>query len=168
MYGKFVPSPWQIGQKPAFTALFCFFPFFPLTFYLQRLFIEREENLFLWFPHPSCCRQLPGPHALQGLVHLALGPLSSFISNCLLSRVECRQDPTGHPMLVGNLRMWDFPGGSDGKESVCSARDPASIPELGKSPGGGHGNPLQYSCVENPMVTGAWWATVHGITKSRT
>ena len=45
-------------------------------------------------------------------------------------------------------------------------RDPGSVPESGKSPGGGHGNPLQYSCLENPMDRGAWWAVVHGVTKS--
>ena len=43
-------------------------------------------------------------------------------------------------------------------------RDGSSVPELGRSPGGGHGNPLQYSCLENPMDRGAWWATVHGIS----
>ena len=43
-----------------------------------------------------------------------------------------------------------FPGGSDGKESVCNAQDLGSIPGWGRSPGGGHGNPLQYSCLENP------------------
>jgi len=43
-----------------------------------------------------------------------------------------------------------FPGRSAGKESACNAGDPSSIPGLGRSPGGGHGNPLQYSCLENP------------------
>ena len=43
-----------------------------------------------------------------------------------------------------------------------------SIPGSGRSPGGGHGNPLQYSCLRNPMDKGAWWATVHGVAKSRT
>ena len=47
-------------------------------------------------------------------------------------------------------------------------RDAGSIPGLGRSPGGGHGNPLQYSCLENPMDRGAWWATVHGVAKNRT
>ena len=61
-----------------------------------------------------------------------------------------------------------FPGGSDGKESVCNVRDLGSIPGLGRSPGGGHGNRLQYSCLENSMDRGAWWATVHGVTKSQT
>ena len=47
-------------------------------------------------------------------------------------------------------------------------RDAGLIPGLGRSPGGGHGNPLQYSGLENPMNRGAWWATVHGVTKSQT
>ena len=61
-----------------------------------------------------------------------------------------------------------FPGGPDGKESTCNAGDLGSIPGLGRSPGGGHGNLLQYSCLENPMDRGAWWATVHGVAKNRT
>ena len=48
------------------------------------------------------------------------------------------------------------------------ARDVGSISGLERSPGGGNGNPLQYSCLENPMGRGAWWATVHGVTKSQT
>ena len=61
-----------------------------------------------------------------------------------------------------------FPGGADNKESVCNARDPDSIPALGRYSGGGNGYPLQYSCLENPTDRGAWWATVHGATKSQT
>ena len=64
-----------------------------------------------------------------------------------------------------------FPGGSSGKEPTCNAediRDMGSIPGLGRSPGGENGNPLQYSCLENPMDRGAWRAIVHGVTKSQT
>ena len=57
----------------------------------------------------------------------------------------------------------DFPGGSDGKASAYNVGSPGSIPESGRSPGEGNGNPLQYSCLENPMDGGAWWATVHGV-----
>ena len=57
----------------------------------------------------------------------------------------------------------NFPGGSDGKESACSAGDQGLIPALGRSPGGGQGNPLQSSCLENAMDRGAQWATVHGV-----
>ena len=61
-----------------------------------------------------------------------------------------------------------FPGGLEGKASACGVEDPGSIPASGRSPGEGNGNPLQYSCLENPMDRGAWWATVHGVTKSQT
>ena len=61
-----------------------------------------------------------------------------------------------------------FPGGSEVKASACDAGDPGSIPGLGRSPGEGCGNQIQYSCLENPMDGGAWWATVHGVAKSRT
>ena len=62
-----------------------------------------------------------------------------------------------------------FPGGSVGKESACNVGDTGdvgSVLGLGRSPRGGHGNPLQYSCLENPMDRGAWWATVHRVAKS--
>ena len=68
------------------------------------------------------------------------------------------------------IRSWDMglPGGSDSTESTCHAGDPGLIHGSGRSPGGGHSNPLQYSCLENPVDRGAWWATVHGVTKSPT
>ena len=58
-----------------------------------------------------------------------------------------------------------FPGGSDGKESTHNAGDPGSIPGLGRFPGKGNGNPLQYGCLENPMNKEAWQATVHGVAE---
>ena len=61
-----------------------------------------------------------------------------------------------------------FPGGSDGKETDCSAGDPGSVSGLKRSPGGGNGNPLQYSCLENSMDRVSWQATVHGVTTSQT
>ena len=64
--------------------------------------------------------------------------------------------------------MINFPGGSGGKASAYNAGDLGSIPGSGRSPGEGNGNPLQYSCLENPMDRGAWWATVRGVAKSRT
>ena len=76
--------------------------------------------------------------------------------------------------ILGSTPGWpevyfqSFPGGSDVKASACNAGDLGSIPGLGRSPGEGNGNPLQYSCLENPMDRGAWWATVHGVAKSRT
>ena len=61
-----------------------------------------------------------------------------------------------------------FPGCSDGNVSAYNEGDLDSIPGLGRSPGEGNGNPLQYSCLENPMDGGAWWAILHGVAKSRT
>jgi len=61
-----------------------------------------------------------------------------------------------------------FPGGSDGKEPVCNAGDPGSVPGLGRSPGEGNGNPFQYSCLENSMDRGASQAIVHRVTKNWT
>ena len=58
-----------------------------------------------------------------------------------------------------------FPGGSVGKESTCNVGDSGLIPGSGKPHGEGNGNPLQYSCLENPMDGGVWWATVYGVTK---
>ena len=60
-----------------------------------------------------------------------------------------------------------FPGGSEVKASASNAGDPGSIPGLGRSPGEGNGNPLQYSCLENPMDLKVWSATIHGVAKSR-
>ena len=69
----------------------------------------------------------------------------------------------GACIVVIRLPQW-----LDGKKSSCNAGDVGSIPGTGRSPGGGNGNPLQYSCLENPMDRGAWQATVPGVTKSKT
>ena len=61
-----------------------------------------------------------------------------------------------------------FPGGTDGKPSAYNVGNPGSIPGSERPPGEGNGNLLQDSCLENSMDEGAWWAAVHGVTKSRT
>ena len=66
------------------------------------------------------------------------------------------------------MEFEDFPGGLDGKASAYSAGDWGSNPGLGGSLGEGNGTPLQYSCLENPMEGGDWWAVVDGVTKSQT
>ena len=75
-------------------------------------------------------------------------------------------------MLVSGIQQNDLdiyidsvPCCSVGKESACSAGDPGSIPGLGRFPGEGNGNPLQYPCLENLMERGAWWVAVHGVAK---
>ena len=60
----------------------------------------------------------------------------------------------------------DFPGSSEGKESGCNEGDLGLIPRSGRSPGEENGYPLQYSCLENCMDRGAWWATLHGVAES--
>ena len=70
-----------------------------------------------------------------------------------------------------NIPREGFPGGSGVKNAPANGgdiRDTGSIPGLGRSPGGGHGNPVQYSCLENPMDRGSWQATVHRVVKSST
>ena len=101
---------------------------------------------------------------------------------CYWGRVALwlRGQPRDYAVVEGKTRfVWGgggnmkntvgfMPGGSDGKESACYAGDLGSIPGLGKFPGEGNGNPLQYSCLENPMGRGVWQATVHEVAKSQT
>ena len=88
---------------------------------------------------------------------------SSNIKSCLKSRegkVTNKQNQN-YSFFKG------FPGGSDSKESASNTGDPGSTPVLGRSPGDGNGNPLQYFCLENSMNRGAWQATVHRVTSVR-
>ena len=71
-------------------------------------------------------------------------------------------------LLIYCLYHGGFSGGSDGKVAACIVEDLGSIPGPGRSSGEGNGNPPQYSCLENSMDGGDWWATVHGVEKSRT
>ena len=78
--------------------------------------------------------------------------------------------PPGKPLhpALGRLINTGFPGGSGGKASACSVGDPGSIPESGRNSREEYGNPLQYFCLEDPMDRGAWYATVHEVTKGQT
>ena len=76
--------------------------------------------------------------------------------------------PQGHKESDTTKQLWGFPCSSVGKESACSAGDLGLFPGLGRSPGEGNGNPLQNSCLENPMGRGAWQVTAHRVTKSQT
>ena len=96
---------------------------------------------------------------------------SPSVHFCLLGFFFADSISFGSNLSVHSFNFMGFPGGSVGKESACNAgdaRDSDSIPGWGRSPGGGHGNPLQYYCLENPMDRGAWQVTVHGIAKSQT
>ena len=94
---------------------------------------------------------------------------------CLTPRIQPLSPGVVLHGMVQSRLLWTtvssdvgFPGGSDSKASVCSAGDPGSILGLGISPGEGTDNPLQYSCLENPMDGGSWWDTLHGVAKSWT
>ena len=94
---------------------------------------------------------------LYPLVLISWGPDSELLIEWTGWKDEC---------VTSGLSLW-----LSGKESTCNAGvtgDTGLIPGLGRSPGGGHGNPLQYSCLVNPMDRGAWQAIVHGVTKSWT
>ena len=85
-----------------------------------------------------------------------------------MDRGTCWATVHGTTRVGHNLVSVDFPGGSDGKASAYNAGDPGSISGLGRSPGEVNGNPLQYSCLKNPMDKGAWQTTVLRVAKSWT
>ena len=101
------------------------------------------------YPHPKPPSHLP-PHPMVVPEHQLKCP-----DSCL------------ELALVIYIFLKGFPGGSDGKESACCAGYLGLIPRSGRSPGEGTGYRLQYSCLENHMGRGAWWARVHGVTKSQ-
>ena len=114
-----------------------------------------------WQPTPVF---LPGKfHRQRSLAGCSpWGHKESDMTECIVFWQHCFSPGIFLRCLLG------FPGGSDDKASACNAGDPGSIPGLGRSPGEGNGNPLQYSYLGNPMDRGAWRAAVHGVTKSRT
>ena len=105
----------------------------------------------------------PAVDSVPCLVLPVIGPLQERLWWPFLLQVI---DISGSPKTTASA-LQGFPGGSEVKASACNAGDLGSTPGLGRSPGEGNGNPLQYSCLENPMDGGAWWATAHGVSKSR-
>ena len=103
------------------------------------------------------------------LVWLSLGPLKEE-GRCLytLDKLIKSTAVISRVNLPHSRKYLGLPRWLSSKESACNAGDLGSIPGLGRSPGEGTGNPLQYSCLENPMEIGARWAAVHGVTKSQT
>ena len=143
-------SPWNsLGQNTGMSSLSL----------VQGIFSTQESNPGL--PH---CRQIlyqlshkGSPRILEWVVY-PFSRGSSLPRNW--TRVSC--------ISGGFFTNWGFPGGSEVKVSACNAGDLGSVPGLGRFPGEGNGNLLQYSCLENHMDGGAWWATVHGVAKSQT
>ena len=110
-----------------------------------------------------CSQELPGKNTSVGCCALPQGSFPTQELNLhLLWLLHCRQIlyhwATGEAHTYIHTYIY-------GKLSACNAVDPGLIPVLGRSPGEGNANPLQYSCLKNPMDRGAWWARVHGIAR---
>ena len=106
----------------------------------------------------DCWPQTPGP-VKPGVKTLRLGASTG---------PGDRAADTSLPLPCNRVGKDPSLGGGFPEESACNVGDPGSIPGVGRSPGGGHGNPLQHSCLENPMDRGPWRATVHGVAESNT
>ena len=105
-------------------------------------------------------------HVPESKTEEATGPEDSKVTLLTFLYTSC-WSACSH-RTSAELERGPFPGGSAVKTPPANAGDVDSVPGSGRSPGGGNGNPLLYSCLENPMDGGAWWATVDGVTKSRT
>jgi len=131
----------------------------------------------MWRPHrmPSPAKNSRGKDALEGHVTLPC-PRSVHrrhqAASCVPIAVSLADRGKTNQfcvcVCVCVCFYWGFPGGLDGKESTCNTGDPGSSPGSRRCPGEGNGYPLQYSCLENSMDRGAWWATVHGVPQSQT
>ena len=130
---------------------------------LSMRFSRQGYSSGLLVPSPG---DLPNPGIIHGPPTLQADSLPwqcrRHQVNSWLRKFPWRRDRLPTPVSLG------FPGDSDGQESTCNEGELGSVPGLGRSPGGGHGNPLQYSCLEIPMDREAWWASVHGVAKSQT
>ena len=152
--------------------------------WLSSAMLSLSKKHLSWFKKLSllpslylCHCPLAGALAFSapGQFHLLALPsskLNLFLQNHgLLLRVLTFFWSSGHgPFHSENIRpsIIKCPGSSDSKASAYHVGDQGSIPGSGRSPGEGNGNPLQYSCLENPMDGEAWWATIHGVAKSQT
>ena len=146
------------------------------------LWIQRTFSSCKLEPHPSPGILSPGSYSTLLFSWLLLGDGlydEWWIACCTSLAVKwvlwpewccvvADSSPGVWNFIEDSVLILGFPKSSVSKESDCNARDTGLIPRLGRSPGGGHGNPLQYSSLWNPMGRGAWWATVHGVAKSQT
>ena len=111
--------------------------------------VTAHLSLFICLPHSHSVTMNPGlPQCLQSFPGLSLSHSLSYFRASLVAQLVKKKKKK--------------------KKTACNAGNSGSIPGLGRSPGGGHANPLQYSCLENLMDRGAWRTTVHGVTKSQT
>ena len=129
-----------------------------------------QDGPLTGFPWTQCClRWSHGEEEATFHAKLSLYQCSAFFNACTKGLV-CYSPWGGKESDMTEWLNWTeevmgLPGGKD--SAWRNARDPGSVPGWGRSPGEGKGNPLQYSCLGNPRDRGAWWATVHRLTKSR-
>ena len=134
------------------------------TFMRLPLLGKKKKKLHLC--HISECTV-----SLQRCYRLMTTNLGSWLKPVTLQECERLYSSVNHLYMRDSSQGKRFPGGTMVKNSPAnarSAREAGSIPGLGRSPGGGNVHPLQYSCLENPMDRGAWWASVHGVAQRRT
>ena len=138
---------------------FIFGSMFEIELLLRTVYVKELVVLFSWV---YICPLHPGDDVW-------LLPLDECYCHLILVLTiwwcPCVESSLG---LLENGVCYNQRGGSEVKVSACNTGDLGLIPGSGRSPGEGNGNPLQYSCLENPMDGGAWWATVHGVAKSWT
>ena len=141
--------------------------------FIKTYFFHLKKKLTI-FKFILRLASLQGIHDLNspigGQTHIALETqnLTSGPPGNSQGPISCHFPCFRHFLLHLYTSFSIFPGGSSGKESTFQCRRCGSVPGSGKFPGEGNGYPLQYSCLENPMDRRAWWATVHGVTKSWT
>ena len=124
----------------------------------ERLSLESVAYLLLYDAGPSLFTSSYANFRNNILSSKRISQLFSKVSQNSLSTIKTW--PTYVSIYWAYHNLLGFPGGSEVKVSASNAGDPGSIPGSGRSPGEGNGNPLQYSCLENPMDGGAWYATV--------
>ena len=129
-----------------------------------------------WLCAQKCVSSSPYKAMLYWIRSPALRPHLTLIPTSLVVQwLQLCAPNVGSPGLIPGQgtrshrpQLFSFPGGSDSKESAHNVGHPGLIPGSSRSPGKGNGNPLQNSCLGNPMDRGAWWASVHGVAKSQT
>ena len=130
------------------------------------------KNIFMMFPSGFHVNFKLQDYFLQLHAYIQLcSDLSSQFLSFLLTEEKAFLLSSFQMIFPHSIKLSkerSFPSDLDCKESACHIGDAGSIPGSGRSPGGGNGNPLQYSCVGKPVDRGAWRATVHGVTKSWT
>ena len=119
--------------------------------------------------HDSCLSVKLPKGLIQEVIHTQNDTANQTWEKCYLWVLWDKEEEViikpGNTILKLKNCLWGFPCSSVGKESACNAGDPGPIPGSGRFPGEGNGNPLQYSCLENPMDRGAWQATIHGVAR---